>query len=397
LSKGKRRQRKDGENPSKAASAPAPPAGQGFDFGIEIRALLFSDVSFLEYLQQAHIVACGYGGIPTGPLGAPMFVVSLVGINPEALTKAFAEFKRWAASGDGDTVELTFIFLRKTGYILSICREHTRGTRDLLGSDRASSPIFLEVIYNKRFDTRDVVLDKFREYKTKNLISPFLLGAATVNASATATVSMEQVEPLLGVEPILKFEAAFVDEESVEPGSTWHSIIVSSRHDRSSGRRKTRSGLPSPPKPSQHPQEHFRYRARFLNRHFPVTIERIRTGRYPDIMTTFRENGVKDWQAEQAVANLLLSARICNGRRFYGDIREEDLAREISQAIQQYEERSDTVEALQFSMDDIVRQVQLDSVALLGAEGYRFSGSSGLDESQKRLARLGLLLEPQNA
>ena len=53
-----------------------------------------------------------------------MFEMSLVGTNSEALSKAFTEFKRWATSSDGDAVELTFIFLKEGGYVLSICREH---------------------------------------------------------------------------------------------------------------------------------------------------------------------------------------------------------------------------------------------------------------------------------
>ncbi len=396
MSKRKGHHRKSRESPAKAASVPAPSAGQGFDFGVEIRSILVSDVSFLEYLGQAQIIACAYGFDSTGPLGERIFTVSLVGANPEALTKAFTEFKRWAASGDGDAVELTFVFLKEPGYILSICREHERGIRNLLGSDRASSPIFMEATYNKRFDTRDVILDKFRKYKSNNLISPFLLSAATVNTSAIAAPSREQVEPLLGVEPILKFEAGFVDEESVKLSSPWHWIITSTRRHRLKRRRKTQRGLPSLPKPSQHPDDHFRYRARMLKRHFPVTVERIRTGRYPEMMARLRESGVKDWQVEQAIANLLLSSNIRDRRLFYQGIPTEDLVGTVGEAIRQREERSDTAEATQFSIEDIVKQVQLDAAALLGADGHPVPVPLGLDELQKRLGKLNLL-EPRNA
>lgn len=371
-------------------------AGGGFDFGIELRALLVSDVSFIEFLNQAKIVACAYGYVPRGPLGVPMWEISLVGENSEPLTKAFVEFRRWAASGDGDAVELTFIFLKDGGYLLWISREHGRALRDLQGSGRTYSPILVGATYNKKFDTRQKAIEEFREYKSRQLISPFLFGAASIKLRAGAVPALDQVEPLIDIEPILKFEAEFLDENTIQPGTSHYLLLTMLDQSRSSGGKKPAPSLPSLPKPSQQPEDHFRYRARILERHFPVTIERIRAGRYPETMSALREQGVKDWQFEQAVANLLLSSSLCNGQLFYSNAPTEELAKRVAQAIQQREERSDTPELTRFSTNDIITQVRLDAVALLLVEGHSVSVSLGLDSLQKRLASLNLL-EPPSA
>ena len=325
-----------------------------------------------------------------------MFEMSLVGTNSEALSKAFTEFKRWATSSDGDAVELTFIFLKEGGYVLSICREHSRALRDLLGSGRTLSPILVGGVYNKRFDTRNPTIERFREFKSKHLISPFLFGAATVRRNTDTPPAVQEVVPLPNIEPLLKFEADFLDEDAIQPDSPHYSTITMIHQPRPLGRKRKRAHLPSPPKPSQQPAIHFRHRAGILQRHFPVTVERIRVGRHPGTMSALRERGVKDWQAEQAVANLLLSDSICHGQLFYADGLPEDLATRIGRALQQREERSDTPELTRFSTQDIITQVQLDAVALLRLEGQAISISSGLDSLQKRLASLNLL-EPPNA
>lgn len=396
MSKRKRRRQIKLGRASQRVSTPVPSREQGFDFGLEVHALAVSDISFIGLLGEAEVVACAYGYVGSGPLGVPMFEMSLVGTNPEPLRKAFTEFKRWAASSDGDAVELTFTFLKEGGYVLSICREHTRALRDLLGSGRTFSPILIGGTYIKRFDTRNPTVERFREFKSKHLISPFLFGAATVGRNTGTPPAIQDVSPLPDVEPLVKFEAGFLDEHATQPGSPHYSTIAMIHQPRSLGRKKRRPHLPPPPKPSQQPAIHFRHRAEILQRHFPVTVERIRAGRYPHTTSALQQKGVKDWQLEQAVANLLLSSSICNGQLFYANVPPEDLPRRVGEAIQQREERSDTPELTRFSTQDIVTQVQLDALALLRLEGQTISISSGLDSLQKRLSSLNLL-EPPNA
>jgi len=323
-----------------------------------------------------------------------MTEITLVGLHSEPLTKAFGEFKRWAASGDGDAVELIFIFLKDGGYLLSIGREGGRAVRDLQGLDRTYCPIVFGGIYTKMFDTRHIAIHKFREYKRERLTSPFLFGAAVTRRSAGRALQVEDVEALPDIDPLLKFEAEFLDEDSLHPGAPYHSVLKSWQQSRSRSKRERQP--PPLPDIKQLPEDYFRQRARMLERHFPVTIERIRTRRYLQLMSVIQENGVKDWQAEQAACNLLLSCSICNGQPFYPTAASGELERRVAEAVRQREERSDVPELTSFSADQIIEQVRLDAVALLRAERRPVPSPPSLDSLQKSLAGLNLL-EPPNA
>ena len=144
------------------------------------------------------------------------------------------------------------------------------------------------------------------------------------------------------------------------------------------------------------PAEYFRHRLAILERHFPVTIERVRSGRYLEILTTLNARGVRNWQFEQAACNLLLSASLCNGKRFYPTIAKADLQTRIVNALKDREEKSDTPDLRQFSIHEILTQVRLDALQLLHAVGHHPSSSATLNSLQKKLADLNLL-EPGNA
>ena len=197
------------------------------------------------------------------------------------------------------------------------------------------------------------------------------------------------------IEPLLKFEADFLDEDAIQPDSPHYSTITMIHQPRPLGRKRKRATSP----------RHLDRTSslRFTSgtaREFSNAISLLPSSgsgwKHPGTMSALRERGVKDWQAEQAVANLLLSDSICHGQLFYADGLPEDLATRIGRALQQREERSDTPELTRFSTQDIITQVQLDAVALLRLEGQAISISSGSDSLQKRLASLNLL-EPPNA
>jgi hypothetical protein len=318
--------------------------------------------------------------------------IALVGRNAEPLTRAFTEFKRWSNSTDGDAVELIFIFLKDGGYLLSIERELTRATRDFRGADRTVSPILMSGSYLKKFDTRHAALEELREYKSKFLIAPFLFGAAAFDGSGGPPVS-ENVQPLQTLEPLLKFEAEFLNEEDIRPGTSHHPLLIHARQSKVRKKSKKASILRLP-EPKTQPGEYFRHRTTMLGRHFPVTIERIRSGRYSAMMTSLRAQGVKDWQFEQAACNLLLSASLSNGQPFYPAFTHDELTNRIVEAVRLREERSDTPDLSQFSINDIITQVRLDALELLREVGHP-SSSSTLDSLQKKLADLNLL-EPAN-
>jgi hypothetical protein len=351
-------------------------------------------VSFVELLKQAEIVACAYHYAQSGPLGVPMREIALVGRNAEALARVFAEFKRWSNSTDGDAVELIFIFLKGGGYLLSIGRELTRATRDFRGSDRTVSPILMSGSYIKKFDTRHPAVEELREYKSKFLISPFLFGAAFKRGSDKLPI-LDDVQPLHDLEPLLKFEAEFLDEEDILPGTSHHLLITLAQQSEVL-KKDRKASIPRLPEPrQQQPADYFRHRTEMLGRHFPVTIERIRSGRYSTMMTSLKAQGVRDWQIEQAVCNLLLSASFSNGQPFYTALEHDEFTNRIVDALRLRQEKSDTPDLSHFSSNDILTQVRLDALELLREVG-RPSSLSTLDSLQKKLADVSLL-EPGNA
>jgi hypothetical protein len=362
---------------------------QGFDFGVEIRGMLIADMSFIDLLKQAEIIACAYGTAPETSLETPLPQISLVGFNGEPLAKAFAEFGRWASSGDGDAIELTFIFLQDGGYLLLIERERTRAIWSLEGTNRIFSNILFGGTYIKKFDTRGPHLAQFRSHKERLLISPFLFGAVSIAKKNSDIPTLQDIQPIATVVPLLKFEAKFLDEHAINADSPYHPLLKLTKESAPS---KNKRGLASPlPPPSiQRPVDFFRHRSKIIDRHFPVTVERIRANKYPALIGAIRERGIRDWQFEQAVCNLFLSESLCQGTRFYPTVPSEGFERIIAHAIHEREERSDTPEIDTLPLEDIVTQVTLDGVALLQAYGDKTSPSD-LERLQRKLAELNLL------
>jgi hypothetical protein len=381
----KRRKQGKRGRAAKRVSGHRTPVEHGFDFGIELRLLLASDLSFIQWLKQADVVACAYRYNTDNPLGTPIREIALTGLHGEPLVKAFREFQRWSPE-DGDAVELTFIILKDSGYLLIIQRESSRAIRDLRGSDRTYSPILMEGCYIKKFDTRHPALDELREFKRKFLISPFLFTAATTERHAIP--SLNAVRPV-EVGPILKFEAEFLDENSILPGTPDYQLLTLVKNPKRAV--KDRGSLPEPER--QKPATYFLRRKKLLGRHFPVTIERIRTGRYSAMMQLLQLEGVKDWQFEQAACNMLLSASLCGGRPFYASLKSKDFINDIAHAIGQREENSETPEVTQFSITDLISQVRLDALALLNEQGH-IPSSPTLPILQEQLTQLGLLESP---
>jgi hypothetical protein len=392
LSKLKRHKSQSQSRPSKESAAGLAPQQRGFDFGIDLPGVLLADMSFIDLLKQAEIIACSYQYVAEGPFGVPMREIALVGYHHEPLAKAFAEFQRWGASEDGDAVQLSFIFLKDGGYLLEIEREPIRATRNLRGLNRVFSPILIGGAYIKKFDTRHQALGALRKYKTKFLISPFLFGAASIASASSGILSPEDIQPIPSVAPLLKFEAEFVDEETLQPGARHHSLLKPPGA-RSQKKKALLNALPTPSK--QKPADYSRHRKTMIERHFPVTVERIRAGRYSELMSAVRNRGVRQWQFEQAACNLLLSATLADGQKFYPNIPDGEFTKELGKALDEREERSDTPKLSQFSVDDIVTQVALDAAALLQAVGH-VASSCTLEVLQEQL-RARKLLEPPNA
>jgi hypothetical protein len=120
------------------------------------------------------------------------------------------------------------------------------------------------------------------------------------------------------------------------------------------------------------------------------THMRSRSGRYSELVISIQKQGVKAWQFEQAICNLLLSTALC-GRLFYRTLPPETLTAQIAQALRTREENSETPEPTQFVIHDVLNQVRLDGIQLLGAAGRLSPHSCSLNTIQKQLAYLKLL------
>lgn len=385
----RKREKRSGHRDTKRGVRVASPIEHGFDFGIEFHAVLVTDGSFIELLKEAEIVACAYRA-PDGPFGGPIRELTLVGLHPEPLIKVFSEFNRWAVSGDGDAVELGFIFLKDGGYLLTIEQEPRKATRRLGAAGGAYSPLLVGGTFIKKFDTRHPALVELRDFKRRLLISPFLFGAASLRPGVGSVPSLSDIQPIPNVPPLLKFEAEFVDEEMIKPGARQHSAITIIRQSEASLKTKAQMSPAFPSRRPQQPRDYFQRRRRIVDRFFPVTVERIRAGRYSEVMDQLRGKGVKEWQSEQAACNLLLSAYLCNGLPFYRDIPPEKLSERILKSLEQRGERSDTPELTRFSIDDLVTQVCLDAIALLRERAQKVT-SATLDEVQRKLEEWDLL------
>ena len=108
-------------------------------------------------------------------------------------------------------------------------------------------------------------------------------------------------------------------------------------------------------------------------------------------MGSTKMKGVRQWQVEQAVCNLLLSTSLCNGVPFYGCVPKGEITQAIAQALKDREEKSETREINKFSADQILKQVCLDGLELLRSMGHTARQSIDLEAVQKELASKDLL------
>lgn len=358
--------------------------------------MVVQSVEFMSQLKQANIIGCLYRIVP-GPWGKHIPEISLIGVNIDPLKRAFAEFRRWDPE-DGDAVKLTFIIPSAGGgYTLAIEWERSRATYALTGFDRFFSHFLAGGTYAKSLDTKNTFVQDFRAYVERFGVSPFFFGASVMENKQTSS-QFENVKPLADVPPLLKFEAEFVDERDLKPRSLFAQLLASKNVKPASRQSARKDSLfeehESGPEKQKLPDYSVR-RETILNRHFPLTIERIRSGRFSHTLENVCRQEIEIWQFEQAICNLLLSGEMLNGKPFYPGIAREDLIAQIARATNAREEQSDTRLPSDFSTDLIIEQVRLDGIALL-ANVRRPPFPSELRTIQNELRTRGFL-EPLNA
>ena len=330
---------------------------RGFDYGCLPHVMTLASFEFLNHLGAASVDAVAYGEDWSEAVKRRVPTISLVVQNGDELVKSFKEFNAWSQITDPDSVEITFVFRKKGGYLLAISPEFTRLKRRCLGFEHAYRAIGFGMIWCKPIDSVHPFLREFRDY-CSSPIAPFFFDGVTY-AGPTSELRQSvppEISPIPGLEPLLKFEVTFVDEDKVIPNSTaWIALKIESRQ-----------GTQSPTKKEKpEPDDIAIQRVKTLGHHFPVTLERIRRSlSVSSLMQQLAVSGVRPWQIEQALCNLVLSADMGRGAHFLGlSARKTESA--IVEAIGSRYELADGGDIPTFSIEDISTQVIADGNALL--------------------------------
>ena len=275
----------------------------GFDFGcLDTNRAVLSVPEFLEFLGNASVGGVAYGTAWSSTIDAHIPALSLVAYNADPLKAAFDIFSSWSQATDGDSVDLQIVLKENGGYVLGISPERERLTQRCIGFDRLGSPLVFSHTWYKDFDTVHPYVYELRSYMEQP-ISPFLFTAATTSQILTSSEEL-QLDPVPGLEPLLKFELTIVDESSVKPG-TLQEVMRISRDSTLSTKEDV-----SPARPKRRSIESVGVaRARMLSTHFPVTLQRVHRADYVQhVLRAVETYQIAAWQVEQAVCNLVLSS-----------------------------------------------------------------------------------------
>lgn len=362
----------------RAADRTSPP--RGFDFGCLPYAMAVATFEFPGHLSAASVDGVAYGGVWSEGVQQTIPTISLVAQNGDELRKAFEAFNAWSRMTDPDSVEITFVFRNSGGYVLAVSPEYRRLERRCLGFDRTHQAVVVGPTWFKPIDSVHPMLRRFREHSSAP-VAPFLLDGVTYVGprSVLTPSSAPDVRPISGLEPLLKFEAKFIDEDDATPDSIGWLALKAAAEPRA--RLPKSSAGPPPPKL----EDVASHRAKALAHHFPVTLERIR--RSPHVLTLMGElavDGVRRWQVEQALCNLVLSTEIDRGPHYIGlSVRKADNS--IITALRGRYELADGSAIPPFAGDVVRTQVLADANALL-----RFLGKTSVADLASAQAALSL-------
>ena len=319
--------------------------------------MALASLEFPRHLSAAAVDGVAYSSVWSEALNRTVPTISLIAKHEDELVKAFKEFNAWSQMTDPDSVEVTFVFRKSGGYVLAISPENSRLKRRCLGFDRTSRVMTGAATWFKPIDSVHLLLRRFRS-DCSTPIAPFVFDGVTYVGpqDVLTAASPPDVRTIRSLQPLLKFEVTFIDEDDVTPNSMgWHALKVGSRQESQSPT--------GPPKPD--PGEVAKQRVKTLAHHFPVTLERIRRGlSVPRLMLRLAENGVRPWQIEQAFCNLVLSAEMGRGAHYIG-LSARKAERGILQAIRSRHELADGSAIPTFAVEDVGTQVVADGNCLL--------------------------------
>ena len=351
----KRRKRR--KRTARASAQKAQP--RGFDYGCLPYVMALASFEFPNHLTAASVDAVAYGDVLSEAVNQTVPVISLVAQHGDELAKAFEDFNAWSQMTDPDSVEVTFVFQNKRGIYCSRSHQSPRVSSAAVSDLTAHIKRVLGAgpIWVKSIKSIQPFLRSLRKHCSAP-IAPFLFNGATyVGPQSVLTPSLPpDVNPIRGLQPLLKFEVTFIDEDDVTPNSTaWIALKA--------GSQQVPKSTPGPPKPK--PDDIAKQRVKTLAHHFPVTLERIRrNSSVPPLILQLASSGVRPWQIEQALCNLVLSTEMGLGSHFIGrSARKAESG--IIQAIGSRFELADGGDIPTFTIEDVGTQVVADGNALL--------------------------------
>lgn len=346
--------------------------------------MAIGSLEFPDHLRAASIDGVAYGDVWSEAVNKTIPTISLVAQRGDELAKAFEEFNAWSGMTDPDSVELTFVFRNSGGYVLGISPEYSRLVRRCLGFDRAHRATVFAPHWFKPIPTVHPLLHRLRK-QCAQPIAPFVFDGSTYVGprGALTPSSPPDVFPIPGLQALLKFEVTFVDEDDVTPNSIgWVALKAGSRQ----------SPQMQSKRPKPEPGDIAEQRAKTLAHHFPVTLERIgRSLHTPPMTLRLAASGVRLWQIEQALCNLILSTEMTQGVHFTGlSARKAEIC--IIQAISARYELADGSDIPKFAIEEVGRQIVSDGNFLLQYLGKK--KSADLAELQSTLQAVSALDAP---
>lgn len=331
----------------------------GFDYGCLPYAMAVSTFAFASHLHDAGVIGAAYGYEKSELLRATVPALTLVGSNEAPLRKAFAEFRAWTESSDGDALEVSIIFRTGDGYLLALSPEPDRLERRCLGFDRTHQVITSAITWCKPIDTVSPGLLQLRDY-SRAFPAPLLFGCAVLPyAIPGAPVDPSSLQFLDG-ESILKFDMTFVEEAAVLEGTTAWVALQTTQKNRSN---KT------PAAPPFIPERVWQRRTAALRTHFPVTIERFRKSETLQALAKeVAQKGARDWQIEQALCNLVLSQELC-GKPHFAGVSADSLEATVIRSLQDRYEKANGAVIAAPSLEEMIAQIVADTEVVLRSSG----------------------------
>jgi hypothetical protein len=379
----KRRKKRSGGRSASSGDGQQERTPIGFDYGCLPRTMVLSSFDFVQNMSRAGVVGVAYGRRWSNAVGAQLPEITVIAEDPDRLRRAFEEFARWASQSDGDALEVTIIFRDAGGYILALSPNLVRLESRCLGFDRTQEAIPTFAVWCKPVDTTSPVLRDLREYSA-HFSAPILFNGAQIAAGA-GSLNLTIGTPLhaiTGLEPLLKFELTFVDENLVVPGTiAAMALRLQAASDEPGG------GTQATPQPDA-PLTIAKRRNRALRTHFPVTLERLRRGKSVDLVCAeLAPVNAQRWQVEQAVCNLTLAADLPSGVRPRGP---RVSVTKLMDLLKTRYEVADGASLAAFSAQQLAPQIMADAKMLT-----KFLGSkkpiNDLSSAQRALALAGLL------